>query len=623
MLRLFSLTCVLQSVLSFNALRMVQLARRSSCFNMVATDEKPLQKVEAIKFNSNYLRSPLVEELGNDEIFVSHDAVVVLKYHGSYQQDNRDNRKRGAEKEFQYMLRLKSPAGVIPPDLHLTIDDISNELGQGDLRATTRQAWQIHGILKGDLKTVISTIMKAGSSSVGACGDVSRNVMCTPAPIKKPEYEYARQYSQILAELFKPQSSTFTELWLGEEKVVEMEYWLKDLTEKGIDVQAAMLFDKGTGIITKDAVEPLYGNRYLPRKFKIGITVPGDNSLDLYINDIGLVVITNDAGELEGFNVMVGGGMGRTHNKDSTFARAADHLGFVAKDDILELCKSVLAAQRDHGNREVRLNARMKYLVHTLGIDKFKGLVETYFGKTIEPWRDIKPWQYVDWMGWHEQGDGKWFYGLNVEQGRIKDAGSFRLKSGLRQIVSELRVPTILTPSQSIIIGDILPSQKDRLMELIKEYGLKDIAEVDPLVRLSIACPALPLCGLAVAEAERRMPTWMANMRVLMDKLGVGSEDIMMRMTGCPNGCARPYMAELALVGDGPDLYQVWLGGSPVLTRVGTTFRNKVRWSEMDKVLEPILVYWKNSRMSGEAFGDFTHRVGNTAIEEYIAAYVH
>jgi len=548
--------------------------------------------------------------------------VVVLKYHGSYMQDNRDKRTRGAEKDYQFMLRLKSPCGEIPPELYKKLDMLADKHGQGDLRATTRQAWQLHGILKGDLKTVISTIMEAGSSTVGACGDVSRNVMCSPAPFTSPAYKYARQYSKVMAELFKPQSNAFTELWAGEEKVAEMEYWLKDLKAEGFDIQSAMLKDTGTGIITKDKVEPLYGQRYLPRKFKIAVTVPGDNSLDIYTNDIGLVVLTSPSGDLLGFNVMVGGGMGRTHLKDTTFARTADHLGFVAKDDVMELCKSILATQRDHGNREVRPNARMKYLVHEKGIDNFRKLVETYFGKPIEPWREIEAWKYQDWMGWHEQGDGNWFLGINVEQGRVKDDGNVKVKSALKKIVDELNLTMVLSPTQSIIFKDILPTQRATVDKILADHGIAQIADVDSLVRLSIACPALPLCGLAVTEAERRMPEWMANMRKLMVKVGLGEEQILMRVTGCPNGCARPYMAELALVGDGPDMYQVWIGGSPALTRLAQTLANKVKWSGMDAFMEPLLVYWRDSRTPGESFGDFASRIGVEGLTKYQSTYV-
>jgi len=578
---------------------------------------------------SNYLKDPLKEELENDEIFLGSDAVVVMKYHGSYMQDNREKRQKGVQKDYQFMLRLKSPAGEIPPQLYLKLDEMADQFGQGDLRATTRQAWQIHGILKGELKTVISTIMKAGSSAIGACGDVNRNVMCTPAPFTSPAYKYARQYSKLMAELFKPQTNAFTELWLGDEKVVEMEYWLKELYQEGFNVNEEMTRDTGTGIITSDPVEPIYGQRYLPKKFKIAVTVPGDNSLDIYTNDIGLVVITNDAGDLEGFDVMVGGGMGRTHNKDSTFARVADHLGFVSKEDVVELCKSIVATQRDHGNREVRPNARMKYLVHEQGIDNFRKLVEGYFGKPIQPWRPIADWKYQDWMGWHEQGDGKLFLGINIEQGRVRDFdetafGSLKnskIKSAIQKLVSDFNLTMILTPSQSIIFRDIEKEHQHAIDAVLTAHGLKSIDEVEPLVRLSMACPALPLCGLAITEAERRMPLLMANMKDVLSKLGIGESEIIIRMTGCPNGCARPYMAELALVGDGPDSYQMWVGGNSGLTSLATVFKNKVKWDAVNSTVEPLFVYWKLNRKEGEGFGAFCSRVGNDELARFSTAY--
>jgi len=538
------------------------------------------------------------------------------------------------------MLRLKSPAGEIPPELYLKLDNLADKFGQGDLRATTRQAFQLHGIVKGDLKTVISTIMEAGSSTIGACGDVSRNVMCSPAPFVAPAYKHARDYSKVLAELFKPQSSAFTELWLNgadgqKDKVVEMEYWLKDLQQSGFDVEQIrtdMRSDSGRGVVTTDPVEPLYGQRYLPRKFKIAVTVPGDNSLDLYINDIGLVVITDETnGELLGFNVMVGGGMGRTHMKETTFPRIADHMGFVSKHEVNELCKAILAAQRDHGNREVRPNARMKYLVHNLGIDKFRELVETYFGKPIEPWRPLPQWRYSDWMGWHEQGDGRLFLGINVEQGRVRDysaplatgQAAPQIKSALKTIVEQFNLTMILSPTQSIFFKDILPEQRPLIEQILTDHSIAPVESIDPLVRLSIACPALPLCGLALTEAERRMPDWLVQVRALMNRLGLAEKDqLMLRMTGCPNGCARPYMAELALVGDGPEMYQLWVGGSADLTRLAFTYANKVKWSDMDKALEPLLVNWKLNRLSEETFGDFCTRQGQEQLTRFAADYV-
>lgn len=586
-------------------------------------DEAKLPKVEGIKQRSNYLKEPLKDDLQNHEIYVSPDAVVVLKYHGSYMQDNRDNRQKGKEKEYSFMLRLKSPAGEIPSDLYLQLDELADKYGQGDLRATTRQAWQLHGILKGDLKSVVATIMEAGSSTVGACGDVSRNVMCTPAPKTGPEYEYARQYSKVFADLFKPQSNAFTELWLGDEKVVEMEYWSKELKEAGFDIQKEMLKDNGHGIITTDPVEPLYGQRYLPRKFKMAVTVPGDNSLDIYTNDIGLVVIVSEAGDLLGFNVMVGGGMGRTHNKESTFARVADHLGFVSKDDVMELCKAILATQRDHGNREVRPNARMKYLVHEQGIENFRTLVESYFGKKIEPWKPLPEWKYKDWMGWHEQGDGKLFLGVNIEQGRVRDYDKnvhsvlqdVKIKSAIKKLARDFKLDMVLTPGQSVIFKNILPTDKVQIDAILSAHGIRSIDHVDSLTRLSIACPALPLCGLAVTEAERRMPEWLENMNKLLNKHGLNNSEIIMRMTGCPNGCARPYVAELALVGDGPDSYQLWVGGNQGLTSLGFILANRVKWQDIDKTIEPLFIHWKRERQSDEGFGAFCSRIGESTLQ--------
>lgn len=583
---------------------------------MEAPPAKKLPKIEKLKIASEYLREPLNEQLQTEKIGISADAYQILKYHGSYQQNNRETK---GPKDYQFMLRLKQPAGELPPDLYRLLDDLSAKNGQGDLRATTRQCFQMHGILKGDLKTVISSIMNIGSSTVGACGDVSRNVMTTPAPFNTPAYNFAREYSKVFAQLFRPMSPAFSEIWLDGEKAASVETWAKEVEHHNVD--EAMLHDNGRGIILGDKTEPLYGTQYLPRKFKIGVTVPGDNSLDIYTNDIGCVVICNEAGELEGFNVMVGGGMGRTHNKENTFARAADHMGYVPKEDINEVLKSILAAQRDHGNRDVRANARMKYLVHTLGIESFTKLVESYHGKEIAPWREMDEWKYNDWMGWWEQGDGKLFYGQHVDNGRVKDEGDFRLKSAIRAMVDKYNLHSIMSPTQSIIFRDIDPKDKDGIEAILREHGIAPIEEVDPNARLAMSCPALPLCGLAQTEAERLMPSYIERMRVLLDRMNLPGEEIMMRMTGCPNGCARPYMAELAFVGDGPKSYQLWLGGSPVLTRTAYPFMAKMDVDDLEVTMEPILAMFVQQRMEFEAFGDFTHRAGAEKIQKYIDTY--
>mmetsp|Transcript_28502 Transcript_28502/g.42155 ORF Transcript_28502/g.42155 Transcript_28502/m.42155 type:complete len:637 (+) Transcript_28502:133-2043(+) len=599
----------------------VKSSQSGSALSMVLESpptKKKLAKIETLKLNSEHLTNPLKEQMTTEEISVNKDAMQILKYHGSYMQSNRE--KRGKVKDFQFMLRLKQPAGELPAHLYRLLDDLSANYGQGDLRATTRQCFQIHGVMKGNLKTVVSSIMNIGSSTVGACGDVSRNVMTTPAPFNTPEYVYAREWSKVFAHLFRPMTPAFSEIWLDGEKAATVETWGEEVKSYNIDEN--MKYDNGRGIILDDPVEPLYGDRYLPRKFKIGVTVPGDNSLDLYTNDIGCVVICNDKGELEGFNVMVGGGMGRTHNKENTFPRAADHLGFVPKDDMMEVMKSILASQRDHGNRDVRANARMKYLVHTLGIDNFRALVESYFGKPIQPWRDMEEWKYSDWLGWWDQGDGKLFYGLHVDNGRVKDEGDFRLKSALRALVDKYNLDMVISPTQSLIIKDINPEDKEGVEALLKDHGLKSLEEVDPLARLAMACPALPLCGLAQTEAERRMPSYLERVRALLNKMNIADEEILMRMTGCPNGCARPYMAELAFVGDGPNSYQIWLGGSPVLTRTAWPYVAKMKDENLEDTLEPILAFFIESRQSFEQFGDFCHRVGQEAIEKYSASYV-
>jgi sulfite reductase (ferredoxin) len=607
------------------------IARRISPTMVAESPVKPvkLDKVNIIKLNSKNLREPVKSEMANDEIFINHDAYQILKFHGSYMQDNRENRKKGAEKDYSFMLRLKMPAGECPPELYQLLDDLSNDYGHGHLRLTTRQTFQLHGVAKNNLKHVIKSIMNVGSSTVGGCGDVNRNIMTTPAPITdKPEYVYARQYTKLLAELLRPMSAAFTELWLDGEKAATIEYWRKDIN--GIDIDAAMLKDNGNGIILDHPVEPLYGDLYFPRKFKIGVTVPGDNSIDIYTNDIGLVVITDPlTGRLEGFNVMAGGGLGRTHGKDTTFARAADHLGFVPADQILECCKAILAAQRDHGNREVRANARMKYLVHTLGPDQFRTLVESYMGQSMQPWRQMPDWKYSDWMGWHEQGEGKWFYGFNIEQGRVIDRENGpKIKTAIRALADTFRFPLICTPNQSVIIKDISKEQKREVESLLSRYGILPIEQIDPLIRLAIACPALPMCGLAITEAERRMPSFLTRIRSLLDELDLGDEEIMVRMTGCPNGCARPYMAELAFVGDGIDTYQLWIGGTPSCDRVAYPLMDKMKESALESTIRPILKAYKAEMQvpmgykGFESFGEFCARLGKEGVQKAVSSVV-
>ncbi|MBE9181321.1 sulfite reductase, ferredoxin dependent [Oculatella sp. LEGE 06141] len=577
---------------------------------------KKVSKVEGLKERSNALREPVATEILQDTTHFSEDGIQILKFHGSYQQDNRDNRVKGQEKDYQFMLRTRNPAGFIPPQLYLALDRMADEYGNGTLRVTTRQGFQIHGILKRHLKTAIATIIQNMGSTLGACGDINRNVMAPPAPYKnRPEYAYAQQYAESVAQLLTPQTGAYYEIWLDGEKAIT--------AEENPEVVAARQRN-GNGTLVHEGEEPLYGTHYMPRKFKCAVTVPGDNSVDLFSQDVSLVVITNDKGELQGFDVYAGGGLGRTHNKEETFARIADPIGYVDKDDVYDLVKAIVATQRDYGDRANRRHARMKYLIHDWGVDKFREAVEGYFGKPIEPFKPLPEFKYEDYLGWHDQGDGKKFLGISIENGRVKDDGSFKLKTALREIEQQFALPMYLTPNHNLVITEIEPEQQWDIQQILDRCGVKKETEIDPLVRYSMACPALPTCGLAIAESERVLPSILDRIRALLDRLGLEQEHFVTRMTGCPNGCARPYLAELGLVGQAPDAYQVWLGASPNQTRLAEPYLNSMKIDDLEATLEPLLVYFKQEQArhsEPESFGDFCNRVGLEALRQFATSY--
>ncbi|MGK7943190.1 MAG: sulfite reductase, ferredoxin dependent [Microcystaceae cyanobacterium] len=585
---------------------------------MVQTPTPPTKKVsklERIKEQSAFLREPLASQLLEDTTHFTEEAVQILKFHGSYQQDNRDNRVKGQEKDYQFMLRTRSPGGYIPPELYLTLDRLADQYGNHTLRVTTRQGFQVHGILKKNLKAAISAIVKSMGSTLGACGDLNRNVMAPPAPFKnRPEYQYAWQYADHVADLLTPQTGAYYEIWLDGEKVIS--------AEEAPEVKEARQKAENNTNFT-ELEEPIYGEHYMPRKFKCSVTVPGDNSIDVYTHDVSLVVITDDQGNLEGFNVLVGGGMGRTHNKEETFARIADSLGYVPKADVYDLLKAIVATQRDYGDRTNRRHARMKYLINDWGIDKFRTQVEEYFGKSIEAYKPLPDWQYKDFLGWNDQGDGQLFLGISVENGRVKDEGSFQLKAALKTIVEQFNLPIRLTANHNIILYEIEPENREAIDEILHQNGIiTDPTEIESLTRFSMACPAYPTCGLAIAESERALPGIVQRIRALLDKLGMAKETFVIRMTGCPNGCARPYMAELGFVGLLPDTYQVWLGGSPDQTRLAETYVQKLPIKELESFFEPIFVNFRDNKQKEESFGDFCHRVGFDNLRKFSETYV-
>jgi sulfite reductase (ferredoxin) len=590
---------------------MVQTPIRSA--NAAAPTAKKPSKLEGIKERSNFLREPLATELGQETNHFTDEAVQILKFHGSYQQDNRDNRVKGQEKDYRMMLRTRNPGGFIPPELYLTLDELSDRYGYGNLRATTRQGIQLHGILKKNLKATIAAIVKSLGSTLGACGDLNRNVMAPPAPFQnKPEYVIARDYADRIADLLRPQTEAYYEIWLDGEKAVTV--------EEHPDVVAARE-NAVRGTVFTDNVEPIYGTHYMPRKFKVAVTVPGDNSIDAYTQDVTLVVITDEQGELQGFNILAGGGMGRTHNKEETFARVADEIGYVDKADVYEVMKAIVATQRDYGDRVTRRHARMKYLIQDWGVETFRTKVEAYLGKPLQPYRKLPAWEYRDYLGWYEQGDGHWFVGVNIDNGRIYDNGTLKLRTALKEIVQRFQLPMRVTGSQSAILYDIKPGDKDEIQAILTRYGVIEPDQIDSLTRYAMACPALPTCGLAITESERVIPDILGRVRSLLDRLGLKNEHFVVRMTGCPNGCARPYMAELGFVGSAPEAYQIWLGGSPNQTRLARPFIERMKVDTLETTLEPLFVQFRDQRRSRESFGDFCDRLGFEALRQFADQY--
>ncbi|GAB4382340.1 MAG: sulfite reductase, ferredoxin dependent [Elainellaceae cyanobacterium] len=585
---------------------------------MVTTPTPPpttpkVSKVEGLKERSHGLREPIATEILQDTTHFSEDGIQILKFHGSYQQDDRDHRVKGQEKDYQFMLRTRNPGGYIPPQLYLTLDRLSEEYGNQTLRATTRQGFQLHGVLKQNLKTVIAEIVRNMGSTLGACGDINRNVMAPPAPYKnRPDYAYAWDYADRIADLLAPQTGAYYEIWLDGEKAIS--------GEPHPDVLAA-LERNGNGTVFHDKEEPLYGDHYMPRKFKCCVTVPGDNSVDLFSQDVSLVVITDAQGELQGFNVYAGGGLGRTHNNDATFARVADPIGYVEKSDVYDLVKAIVATQRDYGDRYNRRHARMKYLINDWGVDKFRETVEGYFGKPLQPMQPTPAFKYEDFLGWHEQGDGKLFLGISVQNGRVKNEGAFQLKTALREIVSRFNLPMRVTPSQNLLLYEIDPANQAEIQTILDRCGIKGVSDIDSLERYAMACPALPTCGLAITESERVIPSILDRIRAVLDKVGLPDEHFVIRMTGCPNGCARPYLAELGFVGQKPGCYQIWLGADPHQTRLSEIYLENLPIEDLEKTLEPLFVLFKDKRETGESFGDFCYRIGFEALRSFAATY--
>lgn len=562
-------------------------------------DEKKLSPVETIKINSAFLRGTLQDELANDSDQFDKDSTQLLKFHGTYQQDDRDLRNKKTPegksgKHYMMMTRTRIPGGRMTAAQMLGHLDICDELGNATLKCTTRQALQLHGILKKDLRETIHRINEMQLSTLAACGDVNRNVMCCPAPIVNDVYTELHRLTEALKDHLAPRTNSYYELWVEDSESGE-----RTLVGGG-----------------EPDVEPIYGPTYLPRKFKIGIAMPEDNCIDLYANDLGFLAVIRD-GKVIGYNVTVGGGMGTTPSAAKTFPALAKRMAFCTPEQAVGVAEAVVKVQRDFGNREDRKVARMKYLIADKGIEWFRGKVEEYFGQELPDCTEDEVHGFDDHMGWFPQGDGKFFYGLNVESGRLYDAADRRWKSAIREICDVFNPGIHLTAHQSILFTNLREEDRSQLESIIKKHGLPLTEEVSTVRRWSMSCVALPTCGLAVAESERVLPQLMDEFEIELAKLGLEKDAFTVRITGCPNGCARPYNADIGLVGKTKAKYTIFLGGQLLGTRLGTVYKDLVPFEEITPTLVPIFVAYKSRRNEGETFGDFCNRVGN----EQLAAW--
>ncbi|MCA8995637.1 MAG: NADPH-dependent assimilatory sulfite reductase hemoprotein subunit, partial [Planctomycetaceae bacterium] len=502
---------------------------------------------------------------------------------GTYQQDDRDLRGKDG-KQYSFMVRSRMPGGKCTAAQFLTELDICEKYANGTLRITDRQGFQLHGVLKGNLRDTIKGINDAKLSTIAACGDVCRNFMCCPAPHHgNPVRQQMQEMADALADHFRPQSSAYYEIWLKDGEESEL---VHQVTE-----------------------EPIYGKTYLPRKFKMGIALPDDNCIDVYTQDLGLIaIIEND--QIVGYNVLVGGGQGMTPAKKNTFPAICHRMAFVTPDNVIAVCEAVVKVQRDFGNRADRKMARMKYLIAEWGLPKFKAKVEEYYGQSLDEPHPDDIRDVDDHIGWHEQGDGKLFLGINIENGRLKDEGDLTLKTAFRELLTKYPKDLRLTALQGVIVCDIDPSEKADIEEILKRNGIKLADELTLARRYSIACPALPTCGLAVTESERVMPSVMDSLEATLKDHGLIDERISVHMTGCPNGCARPYTPDIGLVGKARGKYTVYLGGNAQGTRLGFIYEDMVPEEEIASRLSPVFAQFKSNRNEGEAFGDFCARIG-------------
>lgn len=544
---------------------------------------------ERIKEKSRYLRGTIGEGLAQVETgAIAEDDTQLLKFHGSYMQDDRDVRaeraKKKMEKAFSFMIRLRLPGGIVSSEQWIKLDDIAEHQANGTLRLTTRATFQYHGIIKSNLKRAMQAINGACLDSIAACGDVNRNIMSTNNPFLSPVHSEVADLSREISDHLLPKTSAYHEIWLDGEKVA----------------------DSG-GKAEKDS-EPLYGEHYLPRKFKIVLIVPPDNDADIFAHDLGFMAIV-EKGKIVGYNVTVGGGMGMTHGDEETFPRTAELLGFCKPDQAVAVAEHVMTTQRDWGNRENRKRARLKYTIEDRGLDAFRKEVEKRLGAKLGKAKPYKLTHTGDVIGWRQGGDKKWHLTLYVENGRIKDAGDFQLRAALRKIADLGVVDFVVTSNQNVVISNVPSKSKAKIEKILTSHGVT--LEPSSATRAqAMACVALPTCGLALAESERALPEFLTKLEETLETAGLRDDAIVIRMTGCPNGCARPYLAEIGFVGRNPGLYNLYLGAAFDGSRLSKLYAQDVSEADALKLLEPLITRYAKEREDGEHFGDFVIRAG-------------
>lgn len=560
---------------------------------------------EEIKAASRHLRGTIHDELVNGTNEFGHDSIVLLKFHGIYQQDDRDQRKARASKRlplaYSCMVRAAVPGGVISPEQWAALDKVA-DLADGSLRLTTRQGVQFHVVTKDSLHELVNGINASLLTTLAACGDVVRNTMACPAPLPDGRQAILQPALADIVTRFRPHTTSYWEIWVDGEKAVSAE-------PPSVET------------------EPVYGDTYLPRKFKIGLAWPGDNCIDVYTHDVGVVPTLRhgSTGELTGWNVLVGGGLGMSHaREEDTYPRLASPLGWVTPEKLTDVIQAVITVQRDYGNRTDRARARLKYLIDTEGLAWFRGQVEERLGYALHDPTELLPWNNTDdHHGWFLNDAGSWALGVPVPSGRVRDTDGGQYRSALRELMSSGLVQEMrVTPRQDVILNGISASARGEVERVLRHHSIALAQDTTAFARLAIACPALPTCGQALGEAERVMPQLIEGIDKVMAVAGVGDSAIRMNVTGCPNGCSRPYTAEIGIVGRGKTTYDVYLGGAAGGERLGVRVRADVALGDLPNLLAPVLSEFEAGRTDGETFGDFCHRVGSETITTWLPAPV-